>query len=155
MALGDAVGHFQKSPQMRNAQGQPVDTTSATVSKKQLCGPVIDAFGEAMNQSTGLTGDLGMNGGAQSGDLSKRGKKMMQSFCQSMLKSDPRVWVGITNGRLTDVELTAKLMIPFAGPMGIELQYHEFNQDQPQEGFTAPPGATPIGSMQQLGTSSL
>jgi hypothetical protein len=145
VALGDAVGDFQKSPPITNAQGKQVDTTTATVSKKKLCGPVFDAFGEAMNQSSGLTSGLGSSGSTNS--LGKDGKKMMQSFCQTMLKSDPRVWFGIDNGKLTDVALTAKLTIPFAGPMGIEVQYHEYNQDQPQTGFDAPSGATPMGDI--------
>lgn len=146
VALGDAVGDFQKSSPMTNAQGKQVDTTTATVSKKKLCGPVLDAFGEAMNQSSGLTSGLGGSSGSTN-SLGKDGKKMMQSFCQTMLKSDPRVWFGIENGKLTDVALTAKLTIPFAGPMGIEVQYHEYNQDQPQTGFDAPSGATPMGDM--------
>jgi hypothetical protein len=146
VALGDAVGDFQKSPPITNAQGKQVDTTTAKVSKKKLCGPVLDAFGEAMNQSSGLTSGLGGSSGSTN-SLGKDGKKMMQSFCQTMLKSDPRVWFGIDNGKLTDVALTAKLTIPFAGPMGIEVQYHEYNQDQPQTGFDAPSGATPMGDM--------
>lgn len=146
VALGDAVGHFQQSQPITNAQGRSVDTIAATVSKKKLCGPVLDAFGEAMNQSNGLTSGLGSSGSGGSSSLNKDGKKMMQTFCQTMLKSDPRVWFGIDNGKLTDVELTAQLTIPFAGPMGIEVQYHEYNQDQPQTGFDAPAGATPMPS---------
>jgi hypothetical protein len=145
VALGDAVGHFQKSPPITNAQGKQVDTTSAKVSKKKLCGPVLEAFGEAMDQGAGgLTGGLGGSSSGDSTKLNKTGEKMMQTFCQTMLKSDPQVWFGIDNGKLTDVALTAQLMIPFAGPMGIEVQYHEYNQDQPQTGFTAPPNATPM-----------
>ncbi|MBJ7459656.1 MAG: hypothetical protein JHD02_10745 [Thermoleophilaceae bacterium] len=147
VALGEAVGNFQKSPPITNAQGKQVDTTTATVSKKKLCGPVLDAFGEAMNQSSGLTSGLGGSGSSGStNSLGKDGKKMMQSFCQTMLKEDPRVWFGIDGGKLTDVALTAELTIPFAGPMGIEVQYHEYNQDQPQTGFDAPAGATPMDS---------
>lgn len=154
VALGDAVGNFQKSASITNAQGKSVDTIAATVNKKKLCGPVFDAFGEAMNQSTGLAGGLG--GAGSAGSLNKNGKKMMQSFCQTMLKSDPRVWFGIDGGKLTDVELTADLMIPFAGPMGIEVQYHEFNQDKPQGEFLAPSGATPMSITQTaMPTTSL
>lgn len=147
VALGDAVGDFQKSPPITNVQGKQVETTAAKVSKKKLCGPVLDAFGEAMSQSSGLTTGLGGGSSGGANSIGKDGKKMMQSFCQTMLKSDPRVWFGIDNGKLTDVALTAKLTIPFAGPMGIEVQYHEYNQDQPQTGFDAPAGATPMGDM--------
>jgi hypothetical protein len=146
VALGDAIGDFQQSQPIVNAQGKPVDTVAAKVSKKKLCGPVFEAFGEAMSQSDGLATGLG---GSDSGpgELTKDGKKMMQTFCQTMLKTDPRVWFGIDNGKLTDVELTAQLTIPFAGQMGIEVQYHEYNQDQPQTGFDAPANATPMGDM--------
>lgn len=147
VALGDAVGDFQKSPPITNAQGKQVETTAAKVSKKKLCGPVLDAFGEAMSQSSGLATGLGGGSSGGTNSLGKDGKKMMQTFCQTMLKSDPRVWFGIDNGKLTDVALTAELTIPFAGPMGIEVQYHEYNQDQPQTGFDAPSGATPMGAM--------
>jgi hypothetical protein len=144
VALGDAVGHFAKSPSMNNAQGKPVDTIAAKVSKKKLCGPVLEAFGEAMDQSAGgLTGGLG-GSSSDSSKLNKSGEKMMQTFCATMLKDDPQVWFGIDGGKLTDVALTAELMIPFAGQMSIEVQYHEYNQDQPQTGFTAPPNATPM-----------
>jgi methionine-rich copper-binding protein CopC len=145
VALGDAVGGFQKAQSIVNAQGKPVDTVAAKVNKKKLCGPVFDAFGEAMNQSDGLTSGLGSSAGSRK--LNENGKKMMQTFCQTMLKSDPRVWFGIDNGKLTDVELTAQLTIPFAGQMGLEVQYHEYNQDQPQTGFDAPANATPMDSM--------
>ena len=141
-ALGDAVGHFQKAPPITNAAGKPVATTSATVSKKKLCGPVLTAFGDAMN-------DAGTMGGATGGALSLGGGKSLQSFCSVMLAGDPRVWFGIDNGALTDVELTAALNIPLAGQMGIQLQYHEYNQNQPQTGFDVPPNAQPMSALQQ------
>jgi hypothetical protein len=153
VALGDAVGHFSKSQPITSPQGKSVDTISATVSKSKLCGEVFDAFGDAMSQAGGLGGALGASSstGGKSG-LNESGSKMMQSFCKAMLKDDPRVWFGIDNGKLTDVELTAALKIPFAGEMGIEVQYHEYNQGQPQSGFDAPAGATPITSLGALPT---
>lgn len=144
VALGEAVGNFQKAPAMTNAQGKSVPTISATVSKSKLCGPVLDAFGEAMNQAGGFGGLGGATGSTGKG--SEAGAKMVQSFCKMMLKSDPRVWFGIDGGRLTDVALSADITIPMAGPMGIEVQYHEYNQDQPQKGFEAPAGAQPLSS---------
>jgi hypothetical protein len=66
-----------------------------------------------------------------------------------MLKDDPRVWFGIDGGRLTDVELTANISLPMAGEMGIEVQYHEYDQDKPQSGFNAPAGAQPLSQMMQ------
>jgi hypothetical protein len=148
VALGDAVGNFQKSQPITNAEGKPVDTTTATLDKAKLCGPVLEAFGDAMSQSTGLGSALGSSGTMTETD--KSGKSMMQSFCKAMLKDDPRVWFGIDGGKLTDVELSAALTIPFAGPMAIEVQYHEYNQDQPQTGFDVPSGATPLSSFSAL-----
>jgi len=148
VALGEAVGNFQKSSPITNPQGKSVDTISATVSKSKLCGPVLDAFGDAMSQTSGLGRAFGGSGSS----TDKNGKKLLQTFCKSMLQKDPRVWFGIDAGKLTDVELTAQLAIPFAGPMGIEVQYHEYNQDQPQTGFDAPAGATPLSSLSALPT---
>lgn len=141
VALGDAVGDFQKAPALTNAQGKQVSTISATVSKSKLCGPVLDAFGEAMNQAGGFGGLGGATAATGSGAASG---KLIQNFCETMLKSDPRVWFGIDNGKLTDVDLTAELEVPMAGTIGIEVQYHEYNQGQPQTGFDAPAGATPL-----------
>lgn len=143
VALGDAVGDFQKAPSLTNAQGKQVSTISATVSKSKLCGPVIDAFGEAMNQAGGF-GGLGGATAATGGNSAASSGKLIQNFCKTMLKSDPRVWFGIDNGKLTDVDLTAELKLPMAGTIGIEVQYHEYNQGQPQTGFDAPRGATPL-----------
>lgn len=149
VALGDAVGNFQKAPPLTNAQGKSVTTISATVDKSKLCGAVLDAFGDAMSQAGGLTSGLGGRSGGGASD-----PKMLQNFCKMMLKSDPRVWFGIDNGKLTDVDLTAEIKIPMAGTMGIEVQYHEYNQDQPQTGFDAPAGATPLTSFDALGSAS-
>lgn len=142
VALGEAVGDFQKTRPLTNAQGKPVETITATVDKTKLCGAVLDAFGEAMDQAGGL-GALG-GSTAATGTGSAGGEKMMQNFCKMMLKSDPRVWFGIDGGKLTDVDLTAEITVPMAGTMGIEVQYHEYNQDQPQSGFDAPAGAQPL-----------
>jgi hypothetical protein len=149
VALGDAVGDFQKAPPLTNAQGKSVTTISAKVGRSKLCGAVLDAFGEAMSQAGGLAGGLG-------GTTSRGGSdsKMLQNFCKMMLKSDPRVWFGIDNGRLTDVDLTAEIKVPLAGSMGIEVQYHEYNQDRPQTGFDPPADATPLSSFDALRSSA-
>jgi hypothetical protein len=155
VALGEAVGDFQKAPPITNPQGKAVGTISATVSKSKLCGPVLEAFGDAMGKTTGLDsafrgGNAGASGGNPAGE--KEGKKVVQSLCKSMLTEDPRVWFGIDAGKLTDVVMTAQLTIPFAGPMGIEVQYHEFNQNQPQTGFDPPANATAVSSIDALPT---
>lgn len=145
-ALGSAVGDFQKAPAMTNAQGKQVTTISATVNRSKLCGAVLDAFGQALSQAgSGLAGGLGSTGSAGGSD-----SKVLQSMCKSMLQSDPRVWFGLDGGRLTDVDLTADLTIPFGGKMHIEVQYHEYNQDQQQTGFDAPAGAAPLSSLTAL-----
>ena len=145
-ALGGAVSDFQKSQPITNAEGKPVTTTSAKVSRSKLCGPVLEAFGDALGKSAGLTGGIG--GGLAGGRGG--GGEMFSGICKAMLKSDPRIWFGVAGGVLTDGELTATINIPFGGPMGIEVQYHEFKQDQPQSGFDPPAGATPLGSFDAL-----
>lgn len=145
-ALGGAVTDFQKSQPITNAEGNPVATTSAKVSRSKLCGPVLEAFGDALGKSAGLTGGLG--GGLAGGRGG--GGEMFAGICKAMLKSDPRIWFGVAGGVLTDVELTATINIPFGGPMAIEVQYHEYNQDKPQSGFDPPAGATPLSSFDAL-----
>lgn len=144
-ALGEAVSGFAKSPPITNAEGKQVETVAAKVSRKKICGPVLESFGDALGKSAGLTGGLGGISAGRQG-----GSDVLQGVCRAMLKSDPRVWFGIDNGRLTDVELTATISVPFAGAMGIEVQYHEFAQDQEQTGFEPPAGARPLSSFDQL-----
>jgi hypothetical protein len=126
-----------------------VTTTSATISKSKLCGPVLSAFGDALSAADAA-------GGSGNGALKFGDSKSMQGFCKAMLAGDPRVWFGIDNGALTDVELTAALNIPFAGRMGIEVQYHEYDQNKPQSGFVAPAGAQPMSQLQkQFGSTAM
>lgn len=140
-ALGNAVGGFKEAPAMTNAKGQQVRTVTATVDRGQLCGQVLQAFGEATTAASGLGG--GGGGGAQ-------GSKMFQGLCKSMLKKDPRVWFGIDAGVLTDVAMTGQLTIPFAGTMSLEVQFHQFNLNQPQTGFDPPANAAPLNSLDEL-----
>jgi hypothetical protein len=141
VALGQAIGHFQDSAAIMNAKGQPVKTISATVDKGKLCGPVLSAFGNAMNTSGAMGGDLSKSFGGGAG---------LTGFCKAMLKKDPRVWFGIDGGVLTDVALNAVLQVPLAGQMSIEVQYHEYDQNMKQSGFDVPSGATPLPSLQAL-----
>jgi predicted small secreted protein len=149
-ALGGAVSHFQSAPSMTNAKGAPVKTITATVSKKELCGSVLDAFGETMNTAN----PIGSSAGSSERSLGKDGKKMMQTFCQTMLKKDPRVWFGLDNGLLTDVALTGSLTIPFAGKVDLEVQFHQYDLNKPQTGFAPPTNATPLNSLNELPGSS-
>lgn len=146
VALGSAIGHFQDSPMITNAKGVQVKTISATVDKGKLCGPVLQAFGSVMNTSGGMTSgfEKGLGGGSAG----------LAGFCKAMLKKDPRVWFGIDNGALTDVALNAVLTIPLAGSMTLDVQYHEYDQNKPQTGFDVPPNATPLPSMEALGTTA-
>lgn len=150
-ALGDAVGNFKKAPPMTNSKGAPVTTVSSTISKSKLCGEVLDAFGDALEKTSGLGQQFGATASATP-KLDAGGDKMLKGFCKTMLKSDPRVWFGIDGGKLTDVALTASLTVPLAGTMNIEVQYHEYDQDKPQGGFTPPAGAQPLDSLTQLPT---
>lgn len=143
-ALGSAVSGFRPSQPVSNAAGQEVRTVSASVSKKQLCGPVLDAFGDALASSSGIGSQLGAGGSGKSG------AEMLKGFCKSMLKSDPRVWLGIDRGKVTDVVLSAKLTLPMVGPTKLDAIYHEYNQGAPQTGFTPPANATPISAPTQL-----
>lgn len=140
--LSSAVGSFKQAPSMTNAAGQSVHTVGAKLSKSKLCGPVLDAFGDALSSAGGVGGEFGGSG--------KGDSKMFKGICESMLASDPRVWFGIDGGKLTDLALSAKLNVPFAGKMKVDLVYHEFNQGAEQSGFEAPAEATPLGSLDQL-----
>lgn len=139
-ALGGAVSDFQTSDPMQNAEGRTVDTRTAVVSRKKLCGDVIEAFGDALAKTSGVGGRLGAGAGAE----------QMEEMCKSMVKSDPRVWFGLENGRLTDVILSVRLKVPLVGSMKVELAYHEYNQDGEQSGIQALPGAVPMPSLDQL-----
>jgi hypothetical protein len=149
-ALGAAVGGFRESPPITNAQGRAVPTVSARIDRSKLCGAVLDAFGESLGRTAGLGRGLGVGTGATAAVPGKGDRQMLRSFCRMMLKRDPRVWFGIDGGRLTDVELTADVTVPFAGTMGLEVQYHEYNQDGEQSGFDVPSGAVPLDSLSQL-----
>lgn len=147
-ALGSAVSGFKPSPPLTNHAGQSVRTVSATIDKSKLCGPVLDAFGEALTKASGV-------GGAQFGAGSNPasgagGTDVLKGFCKSMLQGDPRVWLGIDGGKVTDVVLRANVKLPFAGEMKLDVAYHEYNQGGQQTGFEAPAGATPLTSPSQL-----
>lgn len=151
-ALGDAIGNFKQAPPMTNAKGVAVTTVSGTISREKLCGEVIDAFGDTLGRAASGGDRLGGSGvGAQG---SAAGAKMFRGLCKTMIKKDPRVWFGIDGGRLTDVELTAKLSVPLAGEMSIEVQYHEYDQDKPQGGFDPPAGARPLSEISPQAFSS-
>lgn len=143
LALADAVGDFKEAPAPAGSAASDLRTVTATISKAKLCGPVIEAFGDATAQASGLGGSFGGGSGAQQA-------KAFTKICEGMLSEDPRVWFGIDQGRLTDVSLAATIEVPLAGRMKIEVTYHEFNQDGEQQGFEAPAGATPITSPAQL-----
>lgn len=145
-ALQEAVSSFKEAPQpLTDAQGKQVPTMTATVSKDKLCGSVLDALGSALSGAGGMGGDL---------DGLKLGEGGVGELCESMLKSDPRVWIGIVDGRATDVALSAKLDMMGLGTSKVEVTYHEFNQDKKQTGFDVPAGAKPMPSPDQLGGST-
>lgn len=139
-ALGSAVSSFKPSPPLTNHAGQSVHTVSTTISRSKLCGPVLDAFGDALTDASGIGGrSLGVGASVGAG-----GSKMLKGFCKSMLESDPRLWFGIDAGKMTDVVLQAKIKMPMAGQMQLDVAYHEYNQGGTQSGFDAPSGATPL-----------
>ncbi|MFT4049537.1 MAG: hypothetical protein QM648_06830 [Solirubrobacterales bacterium] len=130
-ALASAVGGFKEARSMTNHNGDAVDTVTATVSKTKLCGEVVESFGGALGETGGLGKIFGGDGS-------------FKSICKSLLEKDPRVWFGIDDGKLTDVSLSARLNVPFAGSMELNVIYHEFNQNGSQTGFDAPAGATEL-----------
>jgi hypothetical protein len=142
-ALGKAIGHFQDSQPMQNAAGKSVPTITAKVDRGKLCSEVLPAFGELMSKASAGSGVGGMSSlGAGGGGLA--------GFCKIMLVGDPQVWFGIDNGALTDVSLHADLAFPGAGPMAFTVQYHEYNQGQPQPSIKKPNGATMYPSLQSI-----
>lgn len=143
-ALGKAIGDFQTSQAMQNAAGKPVSTITAKVDREKLCTKVLPAFGDVMSKASagsGAAGIPGMGAGMGAG---------MSGFCKMMLRSDPQVWFGIDNGALTDVSLSADLSFPGAGPMTVRVEYHEFNQGQPQPSIKKPSGAKMYPSLQSF-----
>lgn len=142
-ALQSAVGSFSEAKQpLTDAQGKNVPTMTAYISKDKLCGSVLDALGSALSSAGGGLGGMKLDG------------KALGSFCKSMLKSDPQIWIGIVDGRATDVALSAKIDMMGMGSSKVEVSYHEFNQDKEQSGFDAPKNAKPMPSLDQLGGST-
>jgi hypothetical protein len=147
-ALATAVGDFKQSQPMKDGQGASVPTTSAKIDREKLCGPVLEAFGDAFKKSMQLDGGLG-GGGASGMTGSVDGGKMFQSMCKSMLKEDPKLWFGIRSGVLTDVAMEADIAVPFAGNVKVSVQYHETGQGEPVT-IEAPANAQPLGSIDQM-----
>lgn len=148
-ALGKAIGHFAESQPMQNAQGKSVTTIAARVSRNKLCSAVLPAFGKAMSKMSAAGG-----GGSPLAGFSGGGS--LEQVCKLMLAGDPQVWFGIDNGALTDVSLNANIALFGAGAMAVALQYHEYNQGQPQPAIKKPAGAQMLQSLtelQQLGAA--
>jgi hypothetical protein len=143
-ALGKAIGHFQTSQPMQNAHGQPVNTITAKVDRNKVCSKVLPAFGDLMSKASSGAGSAGLSAlGAGNGGLG--------GICKIMLIGDPQVWFGIDpSGALTDVSLNANLAFPGVGAMTFALQYHEYDQGQPQPSIKTPPGAKMYPSLQAL-----
>lgn len=149
-ALATAIGDFKKSQPMQNAAGADVPTISARIDGEKLCGPVLEAFGDAITQSM-QSGGFGTGTGTGAGMPGEvDGKKLFQNMCETMVKEDPKLWFGIQGGVLTDVALDATIAVPLAGNMKLSVQYHETSQGEPVE-IEAPASAEPLGSLDQLG----
>lgn len=146
-ALATAVGDFKKSQPMQDGTGAPVPTISAQIDKKKLCGPVLEAFGDALSKSM-QSGGLD-TGGASGITGAVDGKQMFKTMCESMLKENPKLWFGIRSGVLTDVALDADIAVPFAGNVKLSVQYHETAQGQPVS-IEAPANAEPIDSIDAM-----
>lgn len=149
-ALATAVGDFKKSQPMQDASGAAVPTISARIDSEKLCGPVLEAFGDALSKSM-QSGGLGTGGASGASGLTGTvdGEKMFQTMCKSMIKEDPKLWFGIRSGVLTDVALDAEIAVPFAGNVKLSVQYHETAQGQPVT-IEAPANAQPLGSIDAI-----
>lgn len=138
-ALGSSVGGFKEAQPITNLQGESVPSIYAKVDKGKLCSTVVGAFNETL-ESSGGTSDLsatlgaGMAGG-------------MADLCKQMVKEDPGVWFGIRDGMLTDLAMTANLVLPLGAAVSMTVQYHEYDQDQDVGEFNAPANATAVGSI--------
>jgi hypothetical protein len=142
-ALGKAIGDFQKSQPIQNADGKPVPTITAKVDRGKICSEVLPAFGDLMSKaSAGGNSDAIPGLGDMAGGMS--------GFCKILLVKDPQVWFGIDNGVLTDVSLHADLAFPGAGPMSFTIDYHEYDQGQPQPSIKKPSGAKMYPSLQSI-----
>ncbi len=143
-ALGSAVGGFKKSQPMVNIQGQSVPAISAKVNRGKLCGSVLAAMGNAFNAGAGSgAADLSKSLGGEAG-------KGLEGVCKSMLRKDPNIWFGITDGTLTDVALTADVVFPFGVAMSLTGQYHMYDLDQSIGRIKAPANAIEVGSFEEM-----
>lgn len=143
-ALGSAVGGFKDSQPMVNIQGQSVPAISAKVDRGKLCGNVLEAMGNAFNAGAGSgAADLSKSFGGEAG-------KGLEGVCKSMLRKDPNIWFGITDGTLTDVALTADVVFPFGVAMSLTGQYHMYDLDQPIGRIKVPASAIELGSFEEM-----
>lgn len=143
-ALGAAVGGFKKSQPMVNFKGESVPAISAKVDRGKLCSNVLSAMGGAFDTSAGSgAADLSKALGGDAG-------KGMEGICKSMLRKDPNIWFGITDGTLTDVSLTADVAFPFGMAMSLTGQYSMYDLDQPIGRIKAPVDAIAVGSIEEL-----
>lgn len=143
-ALGASVGDFRESQPMTNIKGKSIPAVYATVDKDKLCGPVLDAFGDAFKTSANEGGD----------DLSKAlggdPAQGISGLCKSMLRKDPSVWFGINKGLLTDVALSANLALPMGMTMSMTMQYHEYKQGKRVGKIRLPAVVTALSSQDEL-----
>lgn len=139
-ALGAAVGGFRESQAMTNIKQEQVPAIYATVDKGKLCGPVLDSFGDAFKS--------GASEGAAdlSEPLGVDPAEGISGLCKAVIRKDPSVWFGISNGLLTDVALSANLVFPLGMTMSMTMQYHEYNQGKRIGRMRVPSTVTKLGS---------
>lgn len=139
-ALGASVGGFRESQPMTNIKEEQVPAIYATVDKGKLCGPVLDSFGDAFK--------TGASEGASdlSEPLGVDPTEGISGLCKAVIRKDPSVWFGISNGLLTDVALSANLVFPMGMTMSMTMQYHEYNQGKRIGRMRVPATVTNLGS---------
>lgn len=143
-ALGVSVGGFRESQPMTNMRGKSIPAVYATVDKDKLCGPVLDAFGEAFKTSANEGGD----------DMAKTfgsdPAQGIQGLCKTALRKDPSIWFGINKGLLTDVALSANLAMPMGMTMSMTMQYHESKQGKRIGKIRVPAVVTQLSSEEEF-----
>lgn len=121
-ALGASVSGFRDSQPMTNMKGEQVPAVYAKVDKAGLCGPVLDSMGTSFKSS------------AQDDDFSKSvgadPAQGISGICKALIKKDPSVWFGISDGMLTDVAVRADLVSPMGIVISMTLQFHQYDMGE-------------------------
>lgn len=137
-ALGASVGGFRDSQPMTNMKGEQVPAIYAKVDRNGLCGPVIDSLGNSFKSS------------AQDADFSKSvgadPAQGISGICKALVKKDPSVWFGISDGMLSDVAIRADLVSPMGVVISLTVQFHQYDLGKRVRKIQIPTNTTALSS---------